>query len=95
MAGIAIAPSLESPSIENQNSKRRFNISITVSPFLIPRRAKKDAVISENFLKSANVKSKRLPSSFVQSIAFFFGSFSAQASTTSYAKLKLFGTATS
>ena len=80
---MAIAPSLCSPSIENQNSNLRLSISITVSPFLIPSLAKKDAVISENFLKSANVKSNRLPSSFVHSIAFLSGSSNAHASTTS------------
>ena len=67
---------------------------MTTLPFFTPRLRKKLAALLERRLMSVKVKVSSSPASSHQTRAFFSGSASAQASTTSKPKLKSSGTLT-
>ena len=85
--GIAIAPILCNATIQNQNSYLFFNVSITQSPFLIPKLLNKFAALLEYSLISLKVKICSSLLSLVQIKAILSGSISAYLSTTSNPKL--------
>ena len=74
-----------------QYCQLRLSSVSTRSPFFRPRELRKCAACLERSLISLNVKTRLSPRSFSQTSARFSGSSSAQASTTSRAKLKCAG----
>ena len=92
--GMRMAPSLCKAVAHTQYSHRRRRMSITTLPFFTPKLLKKLAALLDRRLMSVKVKIFSLSSSSHHTRAFFSGSSSAQASTTSKPKLKFSGTFT-
>ncbi len=73
VAGMIVAPSLHSAIEMHQYSQRRFNSTITLSPWPMPRDRSAFAVLSLRRLMSANVKIRSSPLSSHSDERAFFG----------------------